>query len=97
MDDGPESSHPGDYKIDITCYPSPTNSRVNIEVTANSRDEVVLDIYNITGQKVREIKFGYIQGKVTKSIDVSSMSSGIYFIRRQNAIESSSSKFVLLK
>ncbi|MBD3170707.1 MAG: T9SS type A sorting domain-containing protein [candidate division Zixibacteria bacterium] len=95
--DEPGQIHPGNFDIGIRCFPTPTNSRVNIEVTADSKSDVVLDMYNIRGQKVRNINVGPVRTTAVKSVDVSDLSSGIYFIRPHETDNTSSAKFVLLK
>ncbi|MBD3170706.1 MAG: T9SS type A sorting domain-containing protein [candidate division Zixibacteria bacterium] len=96
-DDANGQSRPGDFNIEIKCFPTPTNSRVNIEVTADIKSDVVLDMYNIRGQKVRNINMGPVRTTAIESIDVSDLSSGIYFVRPEGAERTSSGKFVLLK
>lgn len=59
----------------FSVYPNPTAREINLEINGNKAD-VLVEIYNVGGQKIMQTKIGS-QGK----IDVSKLSSGIYFIQ----------------
>ena len=57
-------------KIDFSIYPNPTNGIINIKIDKNIK---LIEVYNLQGQKVASNKFN--------EINISSLNSGIYFIK----------------
>ncbi|MBK7104840.1 MAG: T9SS type A sorting domain-containing protein [Ignavibacteriae bacterium] len=55
------------YALELSAYPNPFNSTVTLKVTIPESDNYTLIIYNILGQKVKEI-------------DLSSLSSGVHYL-----------------
>ncbi|MBC8526875.1 MAG: T9SS type A sorting domain-containing protein [Candidatus Cloacimonetes bacterium] len=76
------------FNIDLSCYPNPFNSDINILCTLKEPSKKIqLSIYNIKGQLVKELfskqrlekgKYSVLwNGKNSKNLQVS---SGLYFI-----------------
>lgn len=78
------------FKINetISVYPNPTNAQINFVTTESLQNEKI-NVYNNLGQFV-STKF--IDG--SKSIDLSSLSSGIYILKFDN---NSSKTFKIIK
>jgi len=74
--EGPESS--------FNLYPNPAGSTCYITINSVAAGEADLRITDITGKMVRDIKMNLLQGKQTSQIDVSALSSGIYFVTLSN-------------
>ena len=70
-------------KLDILIYPNPVNNMLTIE------GRVVKDIiiYSVLGKVVLKMSN-------QNSIDVSSLSKGVYFIKGSDGINSSTKKFI---
>lgn len=68
----------------IGMYPNPANTEINLK-SKNKIDSIV--IYNITGQKV-------LESNVTEQLNISSLKSGMYFIKAISDGVSSTSKFI---
>ncbi len=75
----------------FSIYPNPTNSILNIE-TKKTIEVTSINIYNVLGQVVLVIP----NAQQTKSVDVSSLKTGNYFIKIVSDKGSSSMKFVKL-
>jgi alpha-tubulin suppressor-like RCC1 family protein len=67
-------------KNTISVYPNPTNTIVNIDYTLENSSNVVLRVTNIQGQVITEIKTEKSSGLNTDTLDLSSQSSGMYFL-----------------
>lgn len=67
-------------KNTISVYPNPTNTIVNIDYTLENSSDVVLRVTNIQGQVITEIKTEKSSGLNTDTLDLSSQSSGMYFL-----------------
>lgn len=69
----------------ITIYPNPTNGRINIEIN-NVFETTQIEIFNSISQLViSESAVKSIDGKITKSFDLSNLNKGIYFLKVKNS------------
>ena len=92
------------YEFGIkSCYPNPFNPTVSIDYTIDIGSNVKLSIYNILGQKINVIDYGY-QSRGDHTIfwngtDKSSklMPSGVYFLEIRNENSRSVKPVTLLK
>jgi hypothetical protein len=73
-----------------TAYPNPFNASTSISFTLNKPEKVSLAVYNLTGQKVRELASGnYSSGSHTtvwdgKDNSGNAVSSGVYLARMES-------------
>jgi hypothetical protein len=95
--EGNSSVVPRNFDFEISCYPIPTNSRISIKVTLAEKRNVKLGVYNICGQKVHDINFGSIEDSAIRSVDVSDLASGVYFVKLADSKAVASSRFMVLK
>jgi hypothetical protein len=70
----------------VKCYPNPFNRQVSIEVESNKDISTRIGIYNIRGQKVRELPVQLTKGSETYEWDGNDgagkpVAQGIYFIK----------------
>lgn len=70
----------------LSCYPNPFNSELKIKVDSGKATAGGIWIYNIRGQKVREIPFDFAKGKNEiqwdgKDQNGAIMPAGIYFVK----------------
>jgi len=71
------------HKIDkIVIYPNPTSNNITIETDNSSVQSVDIQIVNIIGQVVLEEKNDNLIGNI--QIDVSNLSSGVYFLKSES-------------
>jgi len=59
--------------------PNPCKTFVQIEYSTNNDKDVIIEIYNIAGNKLKQLI--YRGGKNTEILDISELTNGIYFYR----------------
>jgi hypothetical protein len=64
---------------ELKIYPNPAKDKLNISYSAATENAIQIDIYNVFGQIVLENKPIKQQGGI--SIDISTLPTGIYFVR----------------
>ena len=76
----------------VTAYPNPFNASVNIKFKIPEKGEYSLSVYNVLGQKIKGVfNETFTRGEYERQINLSSFSSGMYFVRL------SSNKFNVIK
>lgn len=70
----------------VAIYPNPANNDlfVDIRMTDDNKDNVMLTFISLTGEVIFEANIDENSGSVIRKIDVSSLSSGVYFVRVQS-------------
>lgn len=81
-------------KNTISVYPNPTNTIVNIDYILENSSDVVLRVTNIQGQVINEIKTEKSSGLNTDTLDLSSQSSGMYFLTLTSGNDTFTAKVV---
>ena len=80
-----ENTEAGTSSIDendnfgFAIYPNPMNSKATIKVNLSERSDVRLDVVNILGEVNLSKTFGLNVGNNSIDLDVSNLTSGIYF------------------
>ena len=81
-----------------SIYPNPFNPIVNIEYEITVPMEIEFNIFNLNGQKIDNINFGYRMPGIHLGLwDGSSYPSGIYFMRLEENKHTLIQKMILLK
>lgn len=63
-------------------FPNPTDGKLNINLWLTQSQELKYSIVNFFGEEVqKEISLGNVMGDFTKEIDLSNLTSGIYFFK----------------
>lgn len=62
----------------MTIFPNPANGTAHVSLKGNVRGNVTLEVLNLNGEVVRQIKNN---GGKTADIDTSDMLKGVYFVR----------------
>lgn len=82
----------------IQNYPNPFNAQTTIDFTLSDKGPVRLAIYNLLGQEVAVLVYGYQEIGDHRAIwDASSFPSGIYFARLESGEQIKTTKMILLK
>lgn len=63
----------------VRIYPNPAQDVLNVEVNASQASDINITIFNITGQKVMEESTSISTGINVPSLNISGLTSGIYF------------------
>lgn len=84
---GPKFDKSGNNSLsfNLTVYPNPTDGMIRVNIT-NSSGNNTLMIYNIAGQVVHSESISGTSNYITKDIDLSTYSKGVYFIKSTNDI-----------
>ena len=86
-----------DYELK-NAYPNPFNPITTISFSIPQSELVSINIYDINGYLVQNVKEGYYgAGNYSESIDGSSLTSGAYFIRLETDDYSITEKLMLVK
>ena len=86
------SLSPGNFLV----YPNPFNTSVTVSVQAKKRvDELVIDIYNMFGQKIHSIQNKNVLGEIEHNVDLGIYADGMYLISiRENGRQVFTKKIV---
>ena len=99
----PNSADAVEYEISLNNYPNPFNPTTTIVFSNNQDEQIELSIFNIKGQKVKQlISERLIAGQHSvlwdgKDDSGNSVSSGVYFYKLDSAGKLISNKMILLK
>lgn len=78
----------------INLYPNPANSDLNLELTSTLNFDGNISIYNATGNLIQSNKSIFEIGNNKLNMDVSDLSSGLYFIEISNSTTNQRIKFI---
>jgi alpha-tubulin suppressor-like RCC1 family protein len=81
-------------KAEISVYPNPTNDIVNIDYNLDNSSKISVQVTNIQGQIINEIKVDRNSGTQTETIDLTNQASGMYFITLTTESTSFTSKVI---
>ncbi len=94
----PESNHSaGEFDLGQN-YPNPFNHSTKITYQLPSNSQVVLDVFDSTGQQVSSTNFGEQNaGRYSLHFDAQNLASGIYYYRLSSARHQRIKKMILMK
>ena len=76
-------------------YPNPVSDLLNISFTAKGTENIVFRIFDPSGKFLLAENQGAVNGQVVKQLNVSTFSSGVYFIRiYENEKQTRTEKFI---
>ena len=81
----------GDLSIDV--YPNPSNGQVVVDITGDS-DGLMLEVMDVNGKRVYSESTGAITSGLRKTVDLTSLSNGMYFLKLDNGTSSTTKKIV---
>jgi len=86
-----------DFTLDQN-YPNPFNPSTKISFTLSKRNDIKLNIYDITGREIAVLIDGNLNtGKYEAEWNPQNLSGGIYFYKLSNSYYSITKKMILLK
>ena len=87
----------GDVKAfdDLSVFPNPTDGILNVHFTMNESQTVRIEVVSLTGETVYHQTIDNFKGTFDKSIDLSSLSKGVYMLRLINDKGITNNKIVL--
>ena len=85
-------------KIILNAYPNPFNPQCTISFQLPKAGQTTLKLYNIRGQKVKDIASGrYDVGKQQITLDASELGSGIFIVQIMSGSFSQTKRITLMK
>lgn len=91
-----ESSNGSISKLNINVYPNPVVADANISFELPSKQNVSLQIFNISGQAVKTIQLSELaKGNHTIPFNCSDLIQGMYILQLQANGQSSNTKFIV--
>ena len=86
-------------KVEIReTYPNPTTGRTSVDLTIpTGAEETRLEIFDMLGRSVQTVATNLESGRTTQTVDVSGLSSGVYFLRLYTEGETSTQKFTVVR
>lgn len=79
-------------------YPNPTTGRARAALTIpTGAEEARLEIFDMLGRSVQTVATNIESGRTTQTVDVSGLSSGVYFLRLYTDGETSTQKFTVVR
>ena len=97
LDSNERNKQPSEYILSQN-YPNPFNPSTKINITIPFMSEVILNVYNLLGQKVATlINKRLFPGEYSVSFDGTNFSSGVYFYTLKTGSYTVTKKMVLLK
>ena len=79
-------------------YPNPFNAQTNISYVLPYDGPVILEVFNILGQRAQHIDRGFERaGTHTIRLDARGLASGIYFYRLHGGVHSGTKKFTIVR
>ena len=85
----------GDDISDIKIYPNIVENKLSIEINSLEQAEVVIELLNISGQKINDLYIGKINNKFIETFEINT-TKGVYFIRISSEKTNASFKIVKL-
>lgn len=68
-------------EIFADLYPNPAQNEVTIEIFNNSKENFVIEVFDISGKMIISVSENVSIGKNLMSLNISSLKSGFYFVR----------------
>jgi len=65
----------------LIIYPNPSRGIVNFTLDIANKQNITMKIYNAIGQVIATINYGKINGHISKEIDLSGLSKGVYILQ----------------
>jgi hypothetical protein len=66
-------------------FPNPTPGKLNLQLLADNRKELTLEAFDLLGKKVASYQVTVVQGANDRSVFVSSLPAGTYFLQVKDA------------
>jgi hypothetical protein len=78
-------------------FPNPALDNLTVQFSSNEKDNAVLNVYNLVGQKMYSTAVLALEGQNTFTVNVSSFDKGAYFIEVVNGSEVLRKEFIVTK
>ena len=76
-------------------FPNPARGQATVRFAVPERQDVTLRLYDVLGRRVATVAAGSREGRQEKQLDVSGLSSGVYFLRLKTQSETRLERLVV--
>ncbi|MGB0917576.1 MAG: T9SS type A sorting domain-containing protein, partial [Flavobacteriales bacterium] len=81
----------GDLSIDV--YPNPSNGQIVLDITGDS-EGLMLEVMDVNGKRVYSESTGAITSGLRKTVDLTNLATGMYFLKLDNGTSSTTKKII---
>ena len=67
--------------IALHVFPNPNNGEFNLSITGLNTPSAKVEVYNLIGEAVFEMKFDALNNQMTENIRMENVASGVYFVK----------------
>ena len=82
------------FARDLEVYPVPAEDFINVSWTASTSAEITLEVYAVDGKMMKKKAVSILSSYVNLSVDVNTLSPGVYLLRVSQDNRSRTAKFV---
>ena len=90
VEEGPSSTYYSlaeEREVEFEVFPNPAQDYINVNFSGHSGETATIQLYNLTGQLLRERLVATLDGINNQQLDVSALPQGTYFVRVENGEE----------
>lgn len=85
-------------KSNFIVYPNPSRKELCVNYNVIQRERIKISLYDVTGRLARELVNEIQDGGIyVKTIDVTSLPQGVYFVKLRSSSQSATRKIIFLK
>lgn len=79
----------------FSMFPNPSEGFLNIRFEQLEEQEVKVQMYDMRGRTVKEFSYNNSNGRFSETLDINSVSSGIYLVKVMNGTKSTIKKLIV--
>jgi len=81
----------------LGTYPNPARQRATVRYALPDKQEATIRLYDVLGRRVRTVVSGEQKGRHEQRLDVSRLSSGVYFLRLRAGNETETQRLTIVQ
>lgn len=85
----------GENITNVSLHPNPARDNLTVEFTGSSNDNVKVNVYNLSGQKVMNIENPSVKGLTIYNLNTNKLVSGFYIFEIENNGQRQHRKFLI--
>jgi hypothetical protein len=79
----------------FNLYPNPSNGNFNLHFDTVSSDSVALQLFDLTGRLVKEVRYKNVAARFAESISFDTASKGLYLLKIKNGNKQTTRKLII--
>jgi Secretion system C-terminal sorting domain len=81
--------------INLNVAPNPASNEIKLSFRCKERGDATVQLYNIMGQKLKELPIAIYEGDNQERVNVADLPSGTYYVRIDTRVNQLISKFIV--